>query len=555
MPQPTEPSESPGQDLASQGAAAAAVYLPAWGVDTLPEPTPPLWRNWRAFIGPSIVMMGVQIGGGEWLFGPEVTARYGGSLLWIATIAIVAQVFYNLECGRYALYTGEPILTGFFRIWPGPLFWTCVFAFFSTGFLIPGLSTHAAAIIVALVRDRPPSEEDRALVMTISYITLGAVVLPVLFGGKVYNTLQRVMTVKVFGVLGFTFLVGVLLVGSDHWIAVLAGFFSIGSVPVVGADGQETTVNTFASLWTNGSLPVISLANIMVLGGFAGYAGGGGLSNSTYSNYVRDKGWGMGARVGAIPSAVGGKNITLSHLGKVFAPTEPELRKWRGWWRTILVDQVFIWMPGCFVGMGLPALLSLEFARYSPLYVSESKLDWTQAVLTADGMRHAPGFAPFLAHLLWIATLLIGLLVMLPSQMSVVDDFSRRWTDAIWSASSRVRRHLHGHQVRVIYYCFLTAYVLWSITAQYLFSKYGTPKLMTLVISNLNNLVLGVTAFFLVVINLRLLPRALRPGRIQCLGTLCCGFFYLGLCYLVFIEKQLPILRDFFSRPGGPFGR
>ena len=40
--------------------------------------------------------------------------------------------------------------------------------------------------------------------------------------------------------------------------------------------------------------------NIAMLGAFAGYAGGGGLSNSTYSNFVRDKGWGMGSRVGAI---------------------------------------------------------------------------------------------------------------------------------------------------------------------------------------------------------------------------------------------------------------
>ena len=60
-------------------------------------------------------MMGIQIGGGEWLFGPEITARYGGGLMWIATVAIVLQVFYNLECGRYALYCGEPVFTGFMR--------------------------------------------------------------------------------------------------------------------------------------------------------------------------------------------------------------------------------------------------------------------------------------------------------------------------------------------------------------------------------------------------------------------------------------------------------
>ena len=31
-----------------------------------------------------------------------------------------------------------------------------------------------------------------------------------------------------------------------------------------------------------------------------------------------EKGWGMGARVGAIPSAIGGRTISLSHVGSVF---------------------------------------------------------------------------------------------------------------------------------------------------------------------------------------------------------------------------------------------
>ena len=92
-----------------------ATCLPSWGVAELPEPKPLGWRDWKSFVGPGIVLMGTQIGGGEWLFGPEVTARYGGGLMWLATVSIVLQVFYNMECGRYALYSGEPIFTGFLR--------------------------------------------------------------------------------------------------------------------------------------------------------------------------------------------------------------------------------------------------------------------------------------------------------------------------------------------------------------------------------------------------------------------------------------------------------
>ena len=80
-------------------------------------------------------------------------------------------------------------------------------------------------------------------------------------------------------------------------------------------------------------LPLLALEQIAMIGAFTGYAGGGGLGNATYSNFVRDKGWGMGSLVGAIPSAVGGTHISLSHLGTVFRVTDENLRRWRGWWR------------------------------------------------------------------------------------------------------------------------------------------------------------------------------------------------------------------------------
>src|SRR5262245_16061746 len=166
--------------------------LPAWGTEDLPEPKRLTWRNWTAFIGPGIVMMGIQIGGGEWLFGPEITAKYGGGLMWIATIAIVLQVFYNMECGRYALYCGEPVFTGFMRTRPGPWFWIGFMLLLNSASLIPGLSTHGAALMASLYLDRPPTEADRWLVTILAYVCLFIVVLPILVGGKVYNMLQAV---------------------------------------------------------------------------------------------------------------------------------------------------------------------------------------------------------------------------------------------------------------------------------------------------------------------------------------------------------------------------
>lgn len=517
--------------------------LPTWEVAELPEPKPLGLGNWASFIGPGVVMIGIQIGGGEWLLGPEVTAKYGGGLMWIATVAIVLQVFYNIECARYALYCGEPVMTGFMRQPPGPGLWITVIMFLSLSALIPGLSTNAAAVIAALWLNRPPDVEDRWLVTILAYVCLLAVALPVLVGGKVYNMLQAVMTMKVVVVLGFCLTMGFLFVSPQHWWDIISGFAKVGNVPIKTGD-QNGLTNLFVHLWQQGSWPAIELSNIAVLGAFAGYAGGGGLANSTYSNYVRDKGWGMGSQVGAIASAIGGRDISLSHLGKVFRITEQNLSRWRGWWKYILTDQLIIWAPGCFLGMALPALLSLEFARYSDMYGQSQKMEWAQAMITADGIRHAPAFGSAIGTCLWLATLFVGLTVLLPSQMSVVEDFSRRWTDIIWSGSSHARNRMRDDQVKYIYYALLFSYVLWTLVAAYLFSTYGTPKLMTLIIANLNNLAIGVTAFQLLWVNCTLLPRELRPRWHNATGMVLCGVFYLGLAALVFMTKQWPLLMD-----------
>jgi Mn2+/Fe2+ NRAMP family transporter len=83
--------------------------MPRWDVGELIDAPVFRARNILAMIGPGLVMGAAAIGGGEWLAGPAVTAKYGPSLLWIATVSIFFQVIYNVEISRYTLCTGEPI--------------------------------------------------------------------------------------------------------------------------------------------------------------------------------------------------------------------------------------------------------------------------------------------------------------------------------------------------------------------------------------------------------------------------------------------------------------
>src|SRR3954471_11447558 len=133
--------------------------MPRWNVGELVDAPRFTWRNWFAMLGPGLLVGGSAIGGGEWLAGPAVTARYGGALMWLATLSIVGQVVYNLEISRYTLYTGEPIFTGKFRTMPGPRFWLLVYLLLDVGSIFPYLAASAATPCAALYLQDIPNPD------------------------------------------------------------------------------------------------------------------------------------------------------------------------------------------------------------------------------------------------------------------------------------------------------------------------------------------------------------------------------------------------------------
>ena len=66
-------------------------------------------------IGPSLIALGIPIGSGEWLLGPQAVGQYG--LGWMIVVPAVAQTFYNVECARYIVGDGRGAGG---RLGPGP---------------------------------------------------------------------------------------------------------------------------------------------------------------------------------------------------------------------------------------------------------------------------------------------------------------------------------------------------------------------------------------------------------------------------------------------------
>src|SRR5688572_26168174 len=421
VPPPIEPvADTPG-----------STKMPPWELGELPDAPRLTARSWALLLGPGLVMGGAAIGGGEWLAGPLTTARYGGAILWLSTVSILAQVLYNLEISRYTLYCGEPIFTGKFRLLPGPIFWLVLYLFLDFGSVFPYLVANAATPLAAVIIGEVPQTDKTyqllglsitglTLLQYLKYLVFLGVLVPLALGGKILNSLKFIMGFKIVVVLGFLTLVAIIFSNAGTWVEIISGFVKFGSVPVVGTDpsAPPRIDNIFVSLWQGRGFPDIDLSMIAVLGALAAISGCGGLTNTTISGYTRDQGWGMGSKVGAIPSVVGGRKLKLSHVGKTFRMNPESEARFHRWFRFILRDQLVVWMPACFIGIALPSMLSVQF-----LPRGTQANDWVAAGMTADGLRAAVG-SPF-GQFFWLMTLFCGFLVLAPSAATTADGVIR----------------------------------------------------------------------------------------------------------------------------------
>lgn len=635
--------------------------LGAWQTGELPPPPPGGWQTWKALLGPGVLLAGASVGSGEWLSGPAVSAQYGGTLLWVATLSIIAQVFCNLEMMRYTLYCGEPIVVGFFRTWPGPRLWTVAYLLLDFAAIWPFNASNAAVPLAAALLGHLPGGNvpttllglaitERDLVQVLGYAIFLTAFLPLIFGGTIYRMLERVMAFKLVVVLAYLVFAVALTASRATVREVCEGFVDFGAVPLRAdtivdgrhfnlwqSDGERAyrlkgtlengqaqvtgfvveragppradatsavapeelpavrarmlrraeelvdprrfyvetlengtaisvsgeidaehrwranrwevaeggrrqvydrledvpepwaeqfrelaerrglrNVGVVSYLKKHRRLPPLDWAMVATL---AAIAGAGGMTNTLFSNYTRDKGWGMGAHVGAIPSAIGGRQIKLSHVGMVFRFDEQSRRRWRGWFRHILKDQLGIWMAASFIGMALPCMLSLEFIRNAP--VAGDRV----AAMVAEGMADR---YPSHRALLWAVTLFVGFLILAPGQIVSGDQLARRWTDIIWT-SSRWAKRIREDQVKYVYYAILAAYGVWGLVALTLFDPIQILKLAGV----LMDVALGFAAWHTLYVNLTLLPRELRPNWLMRVGTFACGAFFWAVSVIV----------------------
>lgn len=478
--------------------------LPAWGEGELPEPLPYNARNLFRVIGPGAILLAASIGGGEWLVGPAIAVKHGLGLMWIATLGIVLQVLFNLEGIRYTLYTGEPILSGIMRLRPGATTWASFYIVLTAAQLgVPALASGCAAVVFTLGAGRLPAE-DGSDSTTLLFITYGVILLAFLlltFGGTIERMLERLSWGMVVYIFVFLIAVNLVAVPWQHSLETATGFVRFGYLP--------------------------DQVDWLMLAALATTAGSGGIGNLTITNWVRDKGMGMGGQVGAIPSAVGGEHIQLSHVGKVFPINAVNLQRWRTWWRYVLADQLWLWALGCFVGMYLNVNLA------SAIIPRGTNLEGPAA-----GAYQAQYLAEHLWRGLWILGLLNGFWILFSTHLGNTDVLVRTITDALWTANGDIRAN-RQLGVGKLYYRLLIGFTLWGLVVVHFASAMTLFK----VLAAIAGLVLVPAGIQVLRVNTTLLPPELRPPWWRRLALVACSLFYAVVSAAMLWSQLAPLLR------------
>ena len=472
-------------------AAESLSGLPPWSAAPLPAPPSPRGLGWLGVVGPGVIVLGVSIGSGEFLLGPAVFVRHGLTLLWAVSAAVVLQTIFNTEIMRYTLAIGEPVCTGFMRSRPSSTLWAWTYV----GMYVcqmgwPVWAATASGAIFFLFTQRLPTAADTDSLYAIGVVTLLTCVGILSIGRRIERTLEILNWLLVATALGGLFALGLAFVPRQIWSAAAAG--------LVGFDSAR---NSFDFMPAG--------VDFVLISGLVAFAGSGGVTNLTLSNWARDRGYGMAGRAGYI-AALTSDRVALAASGFTFPPDESSMRHWRGWWRIVRADQWGVFCTGAILGMVLPAVLYVTFIPRGN-DIEGLGISAALASAVADTSSLALGWA--------IA--LLGAWMLFKTQLDNVDGLVRASTDILWSGSARVRSW-RGGDIQRVYYTVMFVTICWGLIAL----RLATPTFLLRLSANIAGLVFVVTPLHLLYVNTQLLPVHVRPPLWRRAALVAMSLFY-----------------------------
>ncbi|MBA2512508.1 MAG: Nramp family divalent metal transporter [Rubrobacteraceae bacterium] len=431
--------------------------LPPIGSRDLPEPVP-----LAKLFGASVVILATATGSGEFIIWPYITTQIGIAFLWLAIIGFFVQYVMNMEIERYTLATGETAVTGFTRFWkPWGIFFV-LGAILPNAF--PGWATGGATLFTYLF--------GFGSAPVIAAIGLVAAALALTLSPVVYQALEKIQIVLIAVIIVFVIIGVIVATELGAWASVVTQM--PGSVP--GIPGAIATLGAAAFL------------------GAIAFAGAGGANNLTQSNYIRDKGLGMGGLMPKVVSPITGEEVAAPSLGYTFPVNEENMRRWRKWW-SVANREHFI----TFFVVGCSLLIALSVLVWSTVGSRGigTDLEFIRTESQVLGNQIAPWFQSFF--------LFAGMVVLFSTSIGVMDYVSRL------SASELKISFFPGSQVITesrIY--FTLAWVIAISGSLILLAGLGEPLVLLIISSSGAGVVMAFYLGLLILLNTRVLPDEIK---------------------------------------------
>jgi hypothetical protein len=493
-------------DQVEAGTQQLGVSRPPLAVEDLPEPEQVFGVSkigprqlFMYVLGPSLIALGISIGSGEWLLGPQAVGQFGFvGVGWVILISALLQTFYNVEISRYVMATGEAPVVGWGRVPPGYLLWAPLSVFVVIfAFIAGGWAAAAGQGMYALVHGEiAPSGAEEPRIWAIALLVL--VFLLTLFAKRIHRSLELANWVMVGTILVSLILIDLLIVPFDLWWEGIRGFVT----PAAPPEGITATQ----------------------LGGLAGFTALASGLNWYVMGHYRDKGYGMGYRTGYL-GGLRAEERALRDNGTTFTDDAANNARWKRWYRLLLADQWGVFFVGAMLGMLLPTILM----AYSVQLSGEQPTTATVPTFVASALGAEYGRGMF------YIMLIIGVLILFSTQLGIFEAMVRVTTDASHANSPRLRRLIEGDPRR-FYFPFM--FIL--LVAISIILHLALPVSLIQWSANMSNLGALIFPFLLIYLNSRL-PKTARPKWWHTVLLLVNVVFF-GFFFINFIS-------DFFGNP------
>ena len=461
--------------------------LPPMPYRDMPEPLP-----LSKVLGPSVILAGLGVGSGEYIIWPFMTATVGTGFLWAAMLSVTVQYFLNMEIERYTLATGETAISGFVRFWKPWGVLLCLFTILPN--MWPGWATSGVTILTFLIGGGD-----------VPLITIGILVgsgIALTTSPFVYQTLERAQFFKVGLTLVFLAVAIVAAISPSAWADLPQAITSFGRLP----DSNVIPIS-------------------LILSGLV-FAGAGGVNNLAQSNWIRDKGFGMGVYIPRIVSPITGEDTAAPATGSMMRQDAENLRRFRGWWVVSNKEQLVSFWFICVFSITVFSTLAYSTVFGQNISSGQANL----AFIKAEGEALKRIVAPWFGTFFWV----FGALSMILVALGTVDYISRIVADVLKTVY--LQQSQRWTESRIY---FLVAWGTIAAGSVILLSGVNQPLLLLVIAACLNGMVMFVYSILLIQLNRRGLPPALRVGGFR-LGMLIFATVFYGFFagWLVLVQVQ-----------------